>query len=83
MNRSIFEEITIVIVLYRESIDLLSECLKNIKGFKVIIIDNAYDKELKNQIEKKFQIYKYILNKKNMPMPSKHSSLLFQVNHQI
>ena len=70
MNRSIFEEITIVIVLYRESIDLLSECLKNIKGFKVIIIDNAYDKELKNQIEKKFQIYKYILNKKNIGFSS-------------
>ena len=42
MNKNIFEEITIVIVLYRESINLLSECLKSIKGFKVIIIDNAY-----------------------------------------
>ena len=70
MNKNIFAEITIVIVLYRESMDLLSKCLKNIEGFKIIIIDNAYDKVLKSNIEKKFKIHKYILNKKNIGFSS-------------
>jgi GT2 family glycosyltransferase len=70
MNKNIFEEITIVIVLYKESINLLSKCLDSIKNFKVIIIDNACDKKLKNEVEKKYKIYKYILNKKNIGFSS-------------
>ena len=70
MSKNIFEEITVLIVLYRESINLLSKCLESIKNFKIIIIDNAYDKELKREIENKFKIYKYILNKKNIGFSS-------------
>ena len=58
-------EITIIIVLYEEKISLVLKCLQNLKNFKIIIVDNACDKFLKNEIEKNYRIYKYILNKKN------------------
>ena len=52
-------------VLYEEKVSLVFQCLKNIKNYKIIIIDNAGDANLKKKIEEKFRIYKYILNKKN------------------
>ena len=58
-------EITIIIVLYEEKISLISQCLENIKNFKIIIVDNAGNISLKRKVEEKFRIYKYILNKKN------------------
>ena len=58
-------EITIIIILYEEEANLLLKCLENIKNFKIIIIDNAGNIPLKNKIKEKFEIYKYILNKKN------------------
>jgi len=58
-------EITIIVVLYEEKTNLIFQCLENIKNFKIIIVDNAGNISLKNKIEKKFKIYKYILNKKN------------------
>ena len=64
MNFSI-NEITIIIVLYEEEINLILRCLENIKNFKIIIVDNAGNTSLKKKIEEKFKIYKYILNKKN------------------
>ena len=60
-----YKEITILIVLYEENIDLLSKNLINLRNFKIIIIDNGADINLKNQITKRFNIYKYIINKKN------------------
>ena len=59
-------EITIVILLYEEKINLVLQCLENIKKYKIIIVDNANNISLKKEIEKKFNIYKYILNKKNL-----------------
>ena len=59
-------ELTIIIVLYEEEANLLLRCLENIKGFKIIIVDNAGNISLKKQVEEKFEIYKYILNKKNV-----------------
>ena len=59
------DEITIIIVLYEEKTNLVFRCLENIKNFKIIIVDNAGNISLKNKIEEKFKIYKYILNKKN------------------
>jgi hypothetical protein len=53
-----YKEITILIVLYEENIDLLSKNLINLRNFKIIIIDNGADINLKNQITKKFSIYK-------------------------
>ena len=58
-------EITIILVLYEEKINLVFQCLENIKNFKIIIVDNAGNISLKNKIEEKFKIYLYILNKKN------------------
>ena len=65
MNTPI-NEITIIIVLYEEKTNLVFRCLENIKNFKIIIVDNAGNISLKNKIEEKFEIYKYILNKKNL-----------------
>ena len=58
-------EITIIIILYEEKLNLVLKCLQNLKNFKIIIVDNAGDELLKNEVEKNFKIYKYILNKKN------------------
>ena len=58
-------ELTVIIVLFEEKKDLLFKCLNNIKNFKVIIIDNAGNSELKSQVQKEFTIHHYILNKKN------------------
>ena len=60
-----YKEITIAIVLYKEKINLVSRCLESIKNFKIIIVDNAGNVFLKEKIKEKFEIYKYILNKKN------------------
>ena len=62
---SIFQEITIAIVLYEENLSSISRCLENLKGFKIIIVDNAGNFKLKKEIEKKFEIYKYIVNPTN------------------
>ena len=61
-----FKELTIIIVLFEEKKDLLFSCLKNIKNFKIIIIDNAGNSKLKIEVERNFSIYKYILNKKKL-----------------
>lgn len=58
-------EITIVIVLYKEEYDLISRTLSFLNTFKIIIIDNDNNFSLRHKIEKNFNIYKYILNKKN------------------
>ena len=62
----LINDITIIIVLYQENLDLLRNCLKNIKNFKIIIMDNSNNIKLKNQVIKEFKIYKYILNNKNI-----------------
>ena len=59
------EDITIVIVLYKESFELLSKTLSTINSFKKIIIDNNRNLELKKRIEAQFSVDQYILNKKN------------------
>jgi len=66
MNDNLFDKITIVIVLYEEEFELIDRCLENIKKFNIIIIDNAGNIRLKNLIQKKFNILKYILNPKNV-----------------
>ena len=60
-----FNELTVIIVLFEEKKNLLFKCLENIKNFKIIIIDNAGNSNLKLEVEKNFSIQKYILNKKN------------------
>jgi len=65
INENNIKSITIVIVLFKESFEIINKTLEHIKDFKLIIIDNANNHNLKKKITKKFQIYKYILNKKN------------------
>ena len=59
-------ELTIIIVLFEEDDDLVLRSLNNIKNFRLIIIDNANNKNLKKKIEQKFNIEKYLLNKTNI-----------------
>ena len=59
-------ELTVIIVLFEENDDLVIACLKNYQNFRVIIVDNANNYNLKKKIEKKFDIQNYILNPKNI-----------------
>ena len=63
---NLYDKITIVIVLYEEEFELINQCLEGIKNFNIIIIDNAANKKLKKEIQKKFNILNYILNSKNV-----------------
>ena len=62
----LYKNITITIVLYQENLTTISNCLKNLMNFKIIIIDIAGNKRLKNEIQKNFTIYKYIINYENI-----------------
>ncbi len=64
--KDFYESLTITIVLYEESFSLISKCLEKIRKFKIIIIDNAGNLELKNKIQKEYKIFKYLLNDKNL-----------------
>ena len=62
---TLYNEITIIIILYEENVQLVLRCLEKIKNFKIIIVDNANNVFLKKEVEKNYKIFKYILNKKN------------------
>ena len=62
----IHQKLSILIILYEENFEMINKCLEKIKDFKIIIIDNANDKSLKDKVIKKFRIHKYFLNKKNI-----------------
>ena len=47
---NLINDITIIIVLYQEKLELIQSCLKNIKNFKIIIIDNDNNLNVKNKI---------------------------------
>ena len=63
---TLINEITIIIILYEEDENLVLRCLENLKNFKLVIVDNSGNRPLKEKVEKKYKIYKYILNKKNL-----------------
>ena len=63
---NLVNDLTIIIVLYQEKLELIRTCLKNIKNFKIIIIDNDKNLKIKNKITDEFRIYKYILSEKNI-----------------
>ena len=54
-----FEKITIQIVIYEETLETISKCLNNLKKFKVIILDNANNYKLKNELIQKYKIQFY------------------------
>ena len=47
--KSFQSEITVLMILFKEEYEMVSSCLNNIKNFKVIIIDNANDENLKKK----------------------------------
>ena len=64
--KKLIDNLTVILVLYQEKEDVVIECLKNIKNFKIIIIDNDNDLALKKNILKDFEIYQYLTNEKNI-----------------
>ncbi len=68
-----YNDITIVIVLYYESYDLISKTLNNLNNFKKIIIDNSNNIYLKKKIEDNFHVSEYILNKRNNGFSAGHN----------
>ena len=58
-------KVTIIILIYEENLDVIYECLKSIKNFRIIIIDNSNNAKRRDLIEKDFKIEKYFLNKNN------------------
>ena len=62
----LYKKISITIVLYGETINVISRCLEKLKNFKIIIVDNSGNENLKKKINDKFYVYKYIKNKKNV-----------------
>jgi len=62
----IHQKLSILIILYEENFEMINKCLEKLKDLKIIIIDNANDKSLKDKVIKKFKIDKYFLNKKNI-----------------
>ena len=67
MKQRIIEnnEITVLIVIYKETYELISKTLDTLKSYQKIIIDNGNDLELKKKIESSHKIQNYILNKIN------------------
>ena len=43
------KNLTILIILYQENINIIRKCLDQLKNFKIIIIDNANDTKLKKK----------------------------------
>lgn len=64
-NSKYYDDITVVIVIYHESYNLILRTLRHLDSFKKIIIDNSNNLILKKKIEGIFQIENYILNRKN------------------
>ena len=64
MNK--ISEITILMVIYDETDEIILKNLEKIKNFKIIIIDNKGDKKLKDRITQKFEISTYYLSNKNL-----------------
>ena len=52
------KNLTVLIILYQENIDVVKKCLDQLKKFKVIIIDNANDANLKNKLTEDYNIHK-------------------------
>ena len=64
--KDLYESLTITIVIYKENFELISKCLDQIKNFKIVIVDNGADINLKKKIKSEYKIFEYILNNKNL-----------------
>ena len=68
-------ELTIQIVLYEETKELIFECLENLKNFQILILDNSSNRKLREQVLNKFDIKEYILLNKNLGYSKGHNYL--------
>ena len=60
------KDITAVITSFKSETKILN-CIKSLgKDFKIIIIENSYDKKLKNKLEKEYPNIKCVLSDKNL-----------------
>jgi GT2 family glycosyltransferase len=75
MNMKYYDLVTIQIVLYEEKKDLVFNCLKGLKNFKINILDNSNNLKLKNEINKNYQVDNYLLEKKNIGFSNGHNKL--------
>ena len=66
MSTNIYNEITVLLILYQEEDNQILENLEKIRNFKIIIIDNSNNIKLRNIIKKKYNIFNYIVNKENI-----------------
>ena len=73
-------ELTIQIVLYEETKELIFKCLEHLKNFKILILDNSSNKKLRDQILNKFDIKEYILLNKNLGYSKGHNYLSNKVD---
>ena len=73
-------ELTIQIVLYEETKEIVFKNLENLKNFKVLILDNSSNKKLKQQILNKFDIKEYIILNKNLGYSKGHNYLSKKVD---
>ena len=73
-------ELTIQIVLYEESKELIFKCLENLKNFQILILDNSSNKLRRDQILNKFHIKEYIHLNKNLGYSKGHNYLSNKVD---
>ena len=71
-ENQIYKKITIVIVLYN-STDLVLECFKSIKNFRIIVVDNGKNEKILKKIENDFNIEKIIISKKMLVLEKAQS----------
>ena len=64
-NKHLFEAVTIIVVLYK-STNIIFECLKNLRNFKIVIVDNGRNETILEEIRSNYSSVKIIKNKKNL-----------------
>ena len=74
-----YDLVTIQIVLYEEKKDLVLKCLKGLKNFRIIILDNSNNLKLKNEIQKEHQVEHYFIEKNNIGFSNGHNKLALLV----
>ena len=73
-------ELTIQIVLYEETKEIIFKCLEHLKNFKILILDNSNNIKLRDQILNKFDIKEYIILNKNLGYSKGHNYLSNKVD---